>query len=276
MIYTCKTPHATEFEEQEKADASSRGVIHKDVTYKSTLFRNLKMDIYEPLKRKSEKAPIYFYIHGGSWLHGEKEWVNISYKTVLRLREEGIAVVSIEYRFLHQASISAMIADCKDALFFIQDNAKVYGVDENFIGLHGHSAGANLALITGLSYAKNSSDIHFIVDEYGPTDVVRLVKENKNRPWWSYIIPNASFRKLSPIEMLHPHMPTIYIVHGEADKTVPLSQSLVFYESLKAEGANVSLTLIPKADHSYEGVEEAVVEKLRADVLAFMLEQYQR
>ena len=266
--------HMSEMEEEARQNAPHDGAIHKDIVYKSTLFHTLTLDIYEPLECKSEKAPIYFYIHGGSWLHGDKELVNVYQKTVHTLREQGIAVVSIDYRYISQSGVDAMISDCKDALIYVQHHAKEYGLDEHFIGLHGHSAGANLALVIGLTLSKQNGDIHFIVDEYGPTDVVKLLKNNNNSPWWTFAIPDASMKDLSPIDMLHSNLPSIYIVHGDADKKVPIDQSLAFYKRLKDQDSEVTLTVIPGADHSYRGASSEQVNKIRSDVLAYMLAAY--
>ncbi len=270
------TPHITELEEQAKKEASHVGVIHKDVVYKETLLYTPVLDIYEPLIRKTEPSPLYIYIHGGSWLHGDKELVNVYAKTVQGLREEGITVVSINYRYVTQAGIEAMIEDCIDAVKFMQVNAAKYNIDPHTIGLHGHSAGGNLALVTGLTLSRNSNDIRFIVDEYGPTDVVRLLDEKEDRPWWTSMISDKTLYELSPITMIHPNMPPIYITHGDADKTVPITQSIVFYEKLKADGARVVFERVSGADHGYEGIDEARITQHRTKVLSFMLQEFKR
>ena len=128
--------------------------------------------------------------------------------------------MSIDYRFISQSGIGAMVEDCLDAVAFLGKIAKKYNLDTHHIGLHGHSAGANLALIVGATLSKNSNDILFIVDEYGPTNVIKLLQEKENTPWWSHLISTAQLKSLSPIYMLHSKLPAIYIAHG-ATSTIP-------------------------------------------------------
>ncbi len=268
------TPHIKELMLKAEKQVSHEGTIHKNVVYKSTLFHNVELDIYEPLALKYKKAPIYIYIHGGSWLRGDKALVNVYDKTVQGLREQGIAVVSINYRFVSQSGISAMISDCLDAVRYVQEHASQYGLDAHTIGLHGHSAGANLALVTGLTLSKHNSDIIFIVDEYGPTDVLKLLKEQEDRVWWTYLVADSSLEALSPVLMLHPNVPPVYIAHGDADKMVPIEQSKSLYMLLQKSKIPSSFTVVHGAKHGYGGIDDAVIQRHRKEVLGFMLDKY--
>ena len=269
-----ETEHIKALNSEAKKKESHEGKIYKDIVYKSTLFYDITLDIYEPLIRKYEFAPIYIYIHGGSWLRGDKELVNVYDKTVQGLREAGVAVVSINYRFVSQSGISAMVSDCMDAVLFLQSHTQEYKLNAHKIGLHGHSAGANLALITGLHLSQKKSDILFIVDEYGPTDAVKLLKEQEDRIWWTYLISDSALEELSPILMLHPQVPPIYIAHGDADKTVPIEQSINLYEALQKRGLVSSFKVLNGADHGYVGLSDAVIQEHRQEVLAYMLTAY--
>ena len=270
-----KTPHMESLITEASEKETKEGVIHKDVLYKSTLMHDLTLDIYEPLVKRARPSPVYLYIHGGSWLQGDKNLVNLYDKTMKALREAGVTVVSINYRFVSQSGVEAMVSDCFDAVKFLQDHAGQYHLDTHHIGLHGHSAGANLALVLGLTLSKTNDNIMFIVDEYGPTDAVKLIKEQKSAPWWSHLMSEESLKEISPLFMVHPKAPAIYIAHGDADKTVPIAQSYALFKKLQKEGIPSSMHVVKRADHSYRGASDAVIQKHRAEVLAFMLKQYQ-
>ena len=265
------TPHMALLKKEAQKKETQEGVIYKNVVYKKTLFHDIKLDIYEPLAQTKKTAPIYLYIHGGSWLRGNKNLVNVYDKTIHTLREKGIAVVSIDYRFISQSGISAMVEDCLDAVAFLRKNAKKYNLDTHHIGLHGHSAGANLALIVGATLSKTSNDILFIVDEYGPTDVVKLIDTQENTPWWSHFISTDKIKTISPVYMLHSKLPPIYIAHGDSDTTVPLSQSQELYKRLKKLHIVSSLHIIKGANHSYRGISKSAIQEHRNKVLQFML-----
>ena len=269
------TPHMQSLITEASEKETKEGVIHKDVLYKSTLMHNLTLDIYEPLVKRENPSPIYLYIHGGSWLRGDKNLVNIYDKTMRTLREAGVTVVSINYRFVSQSGVEAMVSDCFDAVKFLQEHARQYHLDTHHIGLHGHSAGANLALVLGLTLSKTNDNIMFIVDEYGPTDAVKLIKEQESAPWWSHLMSEESLKEISPLSMVHPKAPPVYIAHGDQDNTVPLQQSMILYEKLQKEEIDSSLHIIKGADHGYAGASEHLIERHRAEVLAYMLKHFQ-
>ena len=267
-----KSPlHIQELEEFATKHKPKDNKIIKNIVYKSTLFHDLHLDLYQPLLKKYKKAPILIYIHGGSWLYGDKDLVNIYYKTVKTLRENGIAVVSIDYRFVTQSGVEAMIQDSYDAVDFLQKNAKKYALDSHKIGLQGHSAGANLALLTGFHFSKAGKDILFIVDEYGPTDINKLLKNKQNKPWWSHLLLESSLEKLSPVNMIHSNIPPVYISHGDMDTTVSLKQSQSLYRDLLANGTDVSLVVLKGANHSYKGIDTQALQLHRKEVLKYML-----
>ena len=268
------TPHINALEAEAKAHESHVGTIYKNIVYKSTLMHTLHLDLYMPLVKRYKHAPIYIYIHGGSWLRGDKELVNVYYKTVEGLRNKGIAVVSIDYRFVSQSGIEAMVEDCRDALVFVQEHADMYGLDAHRIGLHGHSAGANLALLTGFKHSELTDDILFIVDEYGPTDAVKLLQERKDRVWWTYFISDNDLNQLSPIQKIHPLIPPVYIAHGDADTMVPLVQSKHLYKALQANTIESRLVILKGAEHGYKGLSDIQIQEHRQEVLAYMLAKF--
>jgi len=269
------TPHMKSLITEASKKETKEGVIHKDVLYKSTLMHDLTLDIYEPLVKRESPSPIYLYIHGGSWLRGDKNLVNIYDRTMKILREAGVTVVSINYRFVSQSGVEAMVSDCFDAVKFLQKHAGQYHLDAHHIGLHGHSAGANLALVLGLTLSKTDDDIMFIVDEYGPTDAVKLIKEQESAPWWSHLMSDQSLEEISPLFMVHPKAPPVYIAHGDQDRTVPFEQSLVIYKKLQQEGIPSMIHTIHGADHGYAGVSDEVIKVHRQEVLGYLLKQFQ-
>jgi acetyl esterase/lipase len=57
----------------------------------------------------------------------------------------------------------------------------------------------------------------------------------------------------SPITYVKPNSPPMLLVHGIADKTVPVKQSQEMYDKLRAAGVSAQLFLIPGVDHSFLG-----------------------
>ncbi len=119
--------------------------------------QQLLLDIYLPDKRTSvQKFPLLMFIHGGSYLSGNKESVSASCKI---LADSGFIVASIMYRLgwrnnencnetavsLKEAAYRGM-QDANAALRFLSAQAQVYDIDTNWIFIAGESAGAAIAL----------------------------------------------------------------------------------------------------------------------------------
>jgi len=58
---------------------------------------------------------------------------------------------------------------------------------------------------------------------------------------------------LSPVHQLDAKMPPVLAFHGDADKTVPLAQSLALRDKLIATGNTCELHIVPGGGHNYGG-----------------------
>ena len=98
-------------------------------------------------KAESEKpAPLLFYIHGGGWQGGNRTSVAGLLPVMLKA---GISVVSVEYRFIPEATADGVVppvkgplGDAARALQFVRSKAKEWNIDKARIGASGGSAGA--------------------------------------------------------------------------------------------------------------------------------------
>ena len=89
-------------------------------------------------------TPVVIYIHGGSWLGGDKSRVGA--EPYLR---EGISVVAINYRFVSQGlaagvepPVKASLHDAARAVQFVRSKAAEWNLDPTRVGATGGSAGA--------------------------------------------------------------------------------------------------------------------------------------
>ncbi len=98
-------------------------------------------------KAESEKpTPVLFYIHGGGWQAGDRTSVAGLLPTMLKA---GISVVSVEYRFIAEATADGVVppvkgplSDAARALQLVRSKAKEWNIDKTRIGASGSSAGA--------------------------------------------------------------------------------------------------------------------------------------
>lgn len=91
-----------------------------------------------------EKAPIIFDIHGGGWVSGDMDIDN--YRNIYLAEHTPAIVVAVEYRLASpELGHPAQLMDCLCAFRWVHDHAAELGGDPDRLGVHGTSAGGNLA-----------------------------------------------------------------------------------------------------------------------------------
>jgi acetyl esterase/lipase len=212
--------------------------VERNLEYVANGHERHRLDLYLP-EKGGRKFPVVIWLHGGAWIRGDKANCYAA-----PLVAKGYAAVSMNYRFLQHAEFPAQIEDCKAAVRWLRANAKKYNLDPERIGVMGASAGGYLAALLGttgnakeleggLGNLEQSSRVQAVIDFFGP---LRITKEKGNRSKvLSYVTKDAC---------------PFLIVHGDADKTVPIKQSEQLTEALKKAGVEVTLIPIKGAGHS--------------------------
>lgn len=270
--------------------------IVNGIVFKQAGDRKLDLLLFQPLAKKFEKSPLVVYIHGGGWGGGDKNKVLVrgNIEVIRGLSQEGITCASIEYRLAdgHPATANEAVADCKDAVRFFVKNAKEYGIDPDRIGTFGSSAGGHLTLVTALG-----KDIDYSCDPAfdGPPGKIRCVAAyyplvsfvdtecmkggNFERPQRLVPLlggPLESKRelaiKLSPIELLRPDSPAIFLAHGDDDKVLSVHNSIAMRDAAKAKGVPVECVISKGAGHGFRGenINPAVPEITKQTVAFFL------
>lgn len=237
-----------------------------------------KMDIYLP---KSEKpTPAIINIHGGGWNHGTKE-SQTGFNTFFKA---GFAVANIEYRLTPQATAPAAVEDACCALIYLVKNAKALNIDVNKIVVMGSSSGGHLALMAGMlggdhRFDKNCSGVNnikvaAIVDKYGITDVWdwawgKNITSKSATAWLGKYAKDQAFAaSVSPITYVNKSTPPIFIVHGDADPTVPYQQSVDLHKKLDEAGVTNEFITVPGGLHGkFDKEKNAEVNKA---IVAFL------
>jgi acetyl esterase/lipase len=150
--------------------------------------------------------------------------------------------------------------DCKTAVRWLRKNADRLHLDPDHIGTIGGSAGGHLAAMLAVTgpesgldpagpYGEFSCCVQAAVDLYGPTewfatrDLPMFRKTRSEAP--------ALYRQAMPMTHVDKNDPPILILHGTADKTVPVSDSESFAAALKKAGTEHELVIIKDAPHSF-------------------------
>ena len=239
------------------AGAGLQGVrIVRDLEYVQGGHERNRLDLYLP-EKADRPLPVILWIHGGGWRGGDK-----TNGPAFRFAMKGYAVASMNYRFSQHAIFPAQIYDCKAAVRYLRANAKQYGLDADHIGAWGSSAGGHLvALLATTSGVKDlegpggnadqSSRVQAAVDWFGPTDFLTVgAKDTRTSLIGGDPQTNQDkARKASPMTYVSKDAVPILIMHGDADKTVPFSQSETFAAALKKAGADVTFVPVKGGTH---------------------------
>jgi acetyl esterase/lipase len=223
----------------------------------------LTMDIYQPFKREEPTSAI-IYVHGGGWVSGDKS-DGVGALFIPELRRRGYVVFSVNYRLAPSYSFPAQIEDVKCAVRHVRANAAQYNIDAVRLGAIGGSAGGHLVALLGLTdtsagwdvgeYTDQSSGVQAVVDLFGPTDLMKLLSKAR-RPLGEQVFgvsgnDDPHLQTYSPITYITPKAPPFLIMQGEQDELVPLEQSQILYDRLKAAGVSAQLVLVKNAGHSF-------------------------
>jgi acetyl esterase/lipase len=115
------------------------------------------LDVFSPCGRASERFPVVIFVHGGTWMFGDKNFFGM-YRGVGRfLAKNGIVGVMVNYRLSPRVQHPEHVKDIARAYAWTCKNIDRYGGDPQRIVLAGHSAGGHLVslLATDQSYLKD-------------------------------------------------------------------------------------------------------------------------
>jgi acetyl esterase/lipase len=241
--------------------------IERDIVYGTDDPQRQNLDLYVP-KNADKPLPLVVWIHGGAWKAGDKRPT-----PAVRLLDNGFAVASIHYRFTTTAKFPAQIHDCKAAIRFLRASAGKYNIDPNHIGVWGAAAGGHLVALLGTTngnkelegtvgdYLTVSSDVQAVCDWFGPSDFFtmpigsRQFKENEDPEMQLFGGRLSEKRELAEQAGPYQHAGTktvpFLIMHGDKDNLVPLEQSRMLHEKLKAAGTDSTLIVMEGKGHGF-------------------------
>lgn len=221
-----------------------------------------KLDVYLPANRDAANTNVILFIHGGSWVGGDKTEFNDAI-AALRTKLNDYAIFNMNYRLAStQNRFPAQMKDIQSALDFIKDKAGEYNINANKICLVGASAGAHLALLQAY---KNNGDgkIKAVIDLFGPADLTDLYNNHPIPQEARYVLMNllgktptsdtALYKQASPVSFVNAQTVPTLIFHGTDDIVVPIAQSNALKAALLKNNVKVEMTSYASEGHGWYG-----------------------
>jgi acetyl esterase/lipase len=220
-VFAASPVRATDRKAGSRALSPTSGVqIVRDIPYyqgKDADPVKHRLDMYLPKGQKD--FPVLFFIHGGAWRHGDKNYLGVYGTLGMSWARHGIGAVVINYRLSPAVRHPEHIKDVARAFEWTHDHIANYGGRPDEIFVCGHSAGGHLAalLATDESYLKAEGltlhDIRGVI----PMSGVYEVRE----PYRIFDVTFGSDAKIrkdaSPITHVRADVPPFLIVYADHD-----------------------------------------------------------
>jgi acetyl esterase/lipase len=176
-----------------------------------------------------------------------------------------------------------LLQNVKTGIRWVKSVVGDYDIDANRLGLMGASAGGHLATLASVTaedgkldatgLARFDTHVKATAVFFPPTD---FLDWNGQKADWSGRLGNllylggvgdrspeeieAKAKALSPRHQIGPedNLPPFLVFHGDSDPMVPLQQSQVFVDAVKAAGGSAELVVKPGGAHPWPTLHEEV------------------
>lgn len=270
-------------------------------------YRPLKLDLFLPPARfkAAGPRPMVIYIHGGGFVTGgpRRSAAFLDWPAVLgSLAQQGYVVASVSYRFAGEAKYPAQIQDVKAAIRWLRVNAAQFNIDKTRAVVWGQSAGGHLAGLAATTchvaalapaprkaapdrpvaetqasapegFDEASDCVQGAVVWFGVFDLAALPAQTGGGMNSNLLgcgpapCTEEKLRSASAVTYVDKSDPPVLIMHGSDDTTVPIAQSRIFYEALRAKGVPTEFVIEPGVGHSWLGKTPAATKAASYDAM---------
>ena len=252
----------------------------EDIIYGRKFGTALTLDVIQPVK-SSNGHGIIFMVSGG-WLSAHEA---VNPKSYGPFTDRGYTVFAVVHGSQPKFTIPEVVQDIHRAVRFIRHNAQKWSVDPDHLGISGGSAGGHLSLTIGTQGGpgkpdakdpidRESSAVQAVACFFPPTDFLNYGAPGENavgigtlKNFKAAFGPRSDTpegreelgKEISPIYFITAHLPPTLIIHGDADKLVPIQQAESFVQRATEAGAIAKLVVKPGAGHGWPDMQTDTV-----------------
>ncbi len=251
-----KVPNFQKTDETEKRDTAE--TIHV------SRVQSPEITVYMPSKRNATGQAVII-CPGGGYVNLAISWEGSDVAKLLN--SKGITAIVLKYRLPNSKSnivphLSPLL-DAKRAIKMVRYYAAKWNINKNRVGIMGFSAGGHLASTLGTRF------------DTGDATALDSIEQLSSRPDFMVLVypvitmskplmhvgsklnligdkPTEELAELFSSELqVTKQTPPTFIVHAEDDKTVPVENSLLFFQALKDKNVPAEMHIYPVGGHGF-------------------------
>lgn len=265
-------------------------ILKEDIIYGRKWGTALTLDVFSP-KTSSNRRGVILVLSGG-WFSAK----GVLGPPFMRdLLDRGYTIFAVVHGSQPKYTIPEAVDDMHRAARYIRHHARDYDIDPDRIGVYGGSAGGHLSLMLGLAgkpgdpaakdpVDRHSSQVQAVACFYPPTDFLnfgetgRIVVGKGVLPGFRAPFDFQEFdsqtkaflpvtdeikildigKQISPAYHVDPADAPTLIIHGDADKLVPVQQSQLLMVKLEESKVPHELVIREKADHGWKDLDQDI------------------
>ncbi|HAS60203.1 MAG TPA: esterase [Algoriphagus sp.] len=239
------------------------------------------IEVYLPTKQIATGQAVVIFPGGGYGILAY-DWEGTDFAKWLN--SQGIAGIVVKYRLpISQSLINPKevpLLDAQRALRLVRHHAEIWNIDPEKVGVMGFSAGGHLAstLSTQFSYELErtkdkidniSARPDFSILVYPVITFQDQYTHGGSRKNLLGEKPSQELiDRFSNEKNVNANTPPTFLVHAQDDLAVPVENSLLYYQALRANEVSASLHLYPSGGHGFAfGMGKGTVENWRLVLL---------
>ncbi len=248
----------------------------KDNVTRIARVSNPTLTVFKPTKPNG-KAVIICPGGGYSILAFDKEGTRVAEE----FNKWGVTAFVLKYRLpddtINIDKSLAPLQDAQQAIRLVRNNAKEFGVDRNKIGIMGFSAGGHLASTAATHFNMKADPSNTDTVSVRPDFAILIYpvitfdstfghKGSRNNLVGANAPKNVNDLYSNELQV-SPSTPPTFLIHSEDDATVPVENSIRFYQACVKNKVLAEMHIYPKGGHGYgmynKTTDDSWMERLR-------------
>lgn len=252
----------------------STGRIHIDHVVAPTL------TVYQPASKNTARSAVII-CPGGSYIN--LSMTHEGYEVAEQLNKYGITAFVLKYRLPNDSCMrqreTGALQDLQQAIIVVRRRAEEWGIDSSKVGVLGFSAGGHL-VSTSLThfntcYPDNPTNIS-VRPSFGVLiyPVISFDDDIAHKFSRENLLGKSPAKKkmdfFSSEKQVTPQTPPCFIVHPQDDNTVPVKNSIRFYEALVNNNVKAQLLIYQNGGHGFGLVNPSTKETWMANLIPWL------